>query len=106
MFDIVALEGCPYSAQAVDLLTAMSQRHPNFKFKVTWVNASNKQKYKTPDRQTFPQISFQVKTTRGVQSIYVGGCENLEELISWARQLKTRYGAQIIVPLLQLMNGL
>jgi len=99
MFEIVALEGCPYSQRAVDTLNSLRDT------KVIWVNESSKQKYKTLQRNTFPQISFIVKTNQGqLKKVFIGGMSELENLIDLKNQLKEAFGPQVIAPLLHLMK--
>jgi glutaredoxin len=104
MFEVIALNGCPYSERAVQLLQGISKKNPNFKVNVTWVDGESKNKYKTNGRTTFPQISYAVQTSKGLKKLYIGGCEDIENLIETAAKLKSTYGPQVIVPLLQLMN--
>jgi glutaredoxin len=104
MYEVIALEECPYSIRAVKLLKALSQKNPKLKYKVVWVNETNKHQYKTPERPSFPQISFHVKSSKGINKIYIGGCEQFENLCRSAESLRAEYGPQIIVPLLQLMS--
>lgn len=104
MFEIIALNGCPYSARAVETLEQLSAKNPKIQVKVTWVDSNDKHKYKTPERSTFPQIFYHVKTSKGVKRITIGGLDELEQLIQLKNTLKQQYGSQIIVPLLQLMS--
>lgn len=104
MFEVIALKECPFSARAVELLENLSHQNPNIKVKITWVDQSTKQKYKTSERSTFPQIFYHVKTSKGLKKLFIGGCDNLEQLITIKESLKQQYGSQIIVPLLQLMT--
>jgi glutaredoxin len=76
MFEVVALEGCPYSQRAVDILTKLKHT------KVIWVNHETKHNYKTAERNTFPQISYTHKTKQGdVKKVFIGGMNELEKLI-------------------------
>ena len=95
MFEVVALEGCPYSKNAVQVLEPLGSN-------VIWVNDTTKQKYKTAGRETFPQIFYHVKTPKGQKRIYVGGWNDLENLIAIKNELKKQYGEQIIAPFLHL----
>lgn len=104
MFEVIALKECPYSAQSVETLEQLAAKNPNIRVKVTWVDSSNKQKYKTPERSTFPQIFYHVKTSKGVKRITIGGNDELDQLIQLKDTLKRQYGSKIIVPLLQLMS--
>lgn len=96
MFEVVALEGCPYSKNAVQVLGPLESN-------IIWVNDTTKQKYKTAEHNTFPQISYYVKTSKGLKKMYIGGWNDLEHLIAMKDELKQQYGKQIIVPLLHLM---
>ena len=96
MFNVIALEDCPYSIEAVNTLK-------HLKPKITWVKHENKHKYKTAERSTFPQISYTVKTKKGHKDIYIGGLSDLEYLLDTVKQLKSKnYNAQIVVPMLAL----
>lgn len=80
MFEVVALEGCPYSQKAVDVLTKLENT------KVIWVNHTTKHAYKTTERPTFPQISFVYKSKDGmVKKKFIGGLSELERLIEMKR---------------------
>jgi len=105
MFEIVALDGCPHSASAIETLQALHDANPNLKINIIRVNSNTKNQYKTTDRPTFPQISFQYKSSNGkIHSIYLGGREQFENLVQTAYKLKSDFGPQIIAPLLQLIQ--
>jgi glutaredoxin len=105
MFEIVALDGCPHSASAIKTLQDLHDTNPNLKINVVRVNSDTKNQYKTTERPTFPQISFQYKNSKGqVHSIYLGGREQLESLVEIAHKLKSDFGPKIIAPLLQLIQ--
>jgi hypothetical protein len=76
MFQVIALEGCPYSQRAVEILKSL----PNTE--VIWVDHESKHRYKTPDRQTFPQITYKYKQKNGqLKTVFIGGLSELEKLI-------------------------
>jgi glutaredoxin len=107
MFEIIALEHCPYSANAVKTLESLAEENENFKFTVTWVNQQSKEKYKKTPDDTFPQIVFHVKLSDGrLKKIIIGGNDDLDKLIELTQSLKSEFGPQIIVPLLQLIQCL
>ena len=69
---VIVLENCPYSIAAVELLT-----NHNIKFKKILVNQETKQKYKTEQISTFPQIYIKNNN----KEVLLGGYSNLEEII-------------------------
>lgn len=99
MFEVIALEGCPHSQRAVELMKNLGTKH-----NVIWVPRDSKEKFKTPNRPTFPQISFHVRRSKGPRVIYIGGCDDLENLISTCKNLRTKYDPTIAVPLMMLLN--
>ena len=104
MFEIIALENCPYSKKAVELLNNLQRKNPNIKIKTTWVDDSTKHKHKTAQNNTFPQIRYKVQTKNGMRQIVIGGCDRLEELLALTKQIKGSFGPQIIVPIMQLIS--
>lgn len=71
---IVSLDGCPYSKAAVELLD-------NFKIKYQIINVdwNNKDKYKTNQINTFPQIYLKRKSNN--QTLLLGGYNDLKYFI-------------------------
>jgi glutaredoxin len=69
---IIILEKCPYSIAAINLLNSL-----NIKYKHLKVNQKNKEKYKTKEIDTFPQI-YLVKDEK---KLLLGGYSNLKEFI-------------------------
>ena len=69
---IITLEDCPYSIAAIDLLNSL-----NIKYKHLKVNRINKEKYKTKEINTFPQIYLKKKNN----ALLLGGYSNLKEFI-------------------------
>jgi glutaredoxin len=70
--NIIALENCPYSIGAVDTLVPNKKnKHDNIS--IQWVNYNDKHKYKTNDKPTFPQISF--------NDSFLGGYSQLSDVI-------------------------
>ena len=68
---IVVLEHCPYSINAVQLL----DKH-KIKYKKLTINSDDKEKYKTSEIQTFPQIYL--KKTPSNDSLLLGGFDDLK----------------------------
>jgi len=112
MFYIVALNGCPYSEGAVKLLDNL-----HVKYIAKWIDSDDKSNYKKGNRTTFPQISFIVKTpptklkqktpsiSANNEEIYIGGLDELNNLVAVTTQLKEhQYDGKIILPLLSLMK--
>lgn len=66
----VILKGCPYSNAAHELLTNISE--------FTFVDYNNKDKHKTSDISTFPQIYLKRKDSNG--SLLIGGYDNIKEM--------------------------
>ena len=69
---IITLEDCPYSIAALKLLDSL-----NIKYKHIIVNRINKEKYKTEEINTFPQIYLVKDDTK----LLLGGYSNLKEFI-------------------------
>ena len=69
---IITLEDCPYSIAALKLLDSL-----NIKYKHLIVNRINKEKYKTEEINTFPQI-YLVKDDK---KLLLGGYSDLKEFI-------------------------
>lgn len=101
MFHVLALQGCPYSQQAVDTLTRLTKGNPDLRLEIQWVKAEEKSRYQTRDRPTFPQITYRYKDN----VYYVGGNDRLQELLQLGSALKARYGKPVLLPLLHLMNS-
>jgi hypothetical protein len=103
MFYVVALEGCPYSQQAVQVLHHIK----GLKTTIKWINSQEKSHYKTSQRSTFPQISYLVKptSTGKNQEIYIGGLDELNYLLDTVTNLKTHgFNSQIVIPLMNLLQ--
>ena len=69
---IITLENCPYSIAALKLLDSL-----NIKYKHLIVNQTNKEKYKTEEINTFPQIYLVKDDTK----LLLGGYSDLKEFI-------------------------
>jgi glutaredoxin len=69
---IITLEDCPYSIAAIDLLNSLKIKYKRLK-----VNQTNKEKYKTEEIKTFPQIYLKKKN----DTLLLGGYSNLKEFI-------------------------
>jgi glutaredoxin len=70
---IVYLENCPYSEAALDFIKSNNINH-----EIITVNHSSKSKYKTEERQTFPQIFLKKQGKK--DSLYLGGYDKLNKL--------------------------
>lgn len=70
---IITLKDCPYSIAALELLDSL-----NIKYKHRIVTQTNKEKYKTKEIDTFPQI-YLVKD--GIK-LLLGGYDKLKEFIN------------------------
>ena len=71
---VVTLEDCPYSIAAIELLNSFK-----IKFKNLIVKRNDKEKYKTNEIQTYPQIYM--KKTPTHDSLLLGGYSDLKEFI-------------------------
>jgi len=71
---IVVLENCPYSIATVELLNSFK-----IKYKILNVERNDKEKYKTNEIDTYPQIYL--KKTPSYDSLLLGGYSNLKEFI-------------------------
>jgi len=69
---IIILEKCPYSISAINLLNSLNIKYNHLK-----VNQKNKEKFKTKEIDTFPQI-YLVKDEK---KLLLGGYSNLKEFI-------------------------
>jgi glutaredoxin len=69
---VIVLENCPYSIAAVELLT-----NYNIPFEKILVKQNNKEKFKTSEIATFPQIYM----INDKEQILLGGYSDLEEII-------------------------
>lgn len=77
---VIVLENCPYSIAAVELLN-----NYNIKFQKILVNQNNKDKFKTNEISTFPQIYMINKN----EKILLGGYSDLEEIINIINSSRT-----------------
>lgn len=69
----VLLDGCPYSIKAKELLVQYNIRHID-----TILDDTNKEKFKSNNLSTFPQIFLKKHNSNGSQ--YIGGYSELDEL--------------------------
>jgi glutaredoxin len=70
---VIVLENCPYSIAAVKLLN-----NYNIKFQKILVKQNNKEKFKTNEISTFPQI-YMINNN---EQLLLGGYSDLEEIIN------------------------
>jgi heptaprenylglyceryl phosphate synthase len=103
MFHIIALENCPYSERCAQMFKNELKNAPH---KITWVNSNNKHHYKTsPERMTFPQITFKTKNKKGTQDIFIGGSEDLQHLVNMSEQWKkNKTNVYCILPFMTLLQ--
>jgi glutaredoxin len=73
-FEIVALQNCPYSIAGIELL-----KDNKIKNTLISVNQENKDKYKTEEIQTFPQIYLKKENRDG--SVLIGGYNDIKEFV-------------------------
>ena len=84
MFYIVALQGCHYSLEAVNIIKS----YKNIENKIEWVSQDNKHKYKQK-LSTFPQIYFCYKKNDGKENkVLIGGCDNLKQILNTLNNIK------------------
>lgn len=69
---VIVLENCPYSIGAVELLN-----NYNVPFDKILVKQNNKEKFKTSEISTFPQIYI----INNTEQLLLGGYSDLEEII-------------------------
>ena len=83
MISIYVLEGCPYCKSAMSLLDQY-----NISYKKYVVDSEEKKQIckKQSGMSTFPQIYINASTK---QSILVGGCDNLNEVIKYTKVIKS-----------------
>ena len=70
---VVILENCPYSIDVINLLNILE-----IKYKYLIVKINEKEKYKTEEINTFPQIYLKKNTN---DSLLLGGFNDLEYFI-------------------------
>ena len=101
MFQLICLRGCPYSEEAAETFHKL---FPASAFTIKWIEPENKDRYKTVQRTTFPQISFFVKNSKGKQKeIFIGGWSEFQDLHDMVKQLQNKnYNAQIIIPMMKI----
>lgn len=71
----VLLENCPYSMAAKEILT-----NKNIPHELIIVNQSNKNKYKTDDIQTFPQLYLKKNNYNG--TLLIGGYSDIKNIMT------------------------
>lgn len=71
---VVSLEDCPFSIAAIDLLNSFKIKYKHLK-----VSRQDKDKYKTTEIQSFPQIYL--KKTPSNDSLLLGGYTDLKNFI-------------------------
>jgi glutaredoxin len=71
---VVTLEDCPYSLSSLELLNSYKIKYKNLN-----VKRIDKEKYKTNEIDTFPQIYL--KKTPSNDSLLLGGYSNLKEFV-------------------------
>lgn len=71
---VVTLEDCPYSLSSLELLNSYKIKYKNLN-----VKRVDKEKYKTNEINTFPQIYLKKTTTN--DSLLLGGYTNLKEFV-------------------------
>ncbi len=72
----ILLKDCPYSNAAKKLL----ESYPNINKHIETINRQDKEKYKTPQISTFPQIYLKRKDKNG--SLLIGGYTDLEKMFN------------------------
>jgi len=81
---IFVLNGCPYSIAARDLLLNVKNTE------IIYIDQNEKDKYKTKEISTFPQIYLNKKDSKG--SLLLGGYTDLKyvyDLIKESKNIKT-----------------
>ena len=69
---VIVLENCPYSIAAAELLT-----NYNIPFEKILIKQNNKEKFKTSEISTFPQVYM----INNKDQILLGGYSDLEEIV-------------------------
>jgi glutaredoxin len=69
----IILEGCPYSKKAEELLNSYNNLEKN----IITISYSDKEKYKTNEINTFPQIYLKKKNSNG--NLLLGGYSDLKD---------------------------
>jgi len=69
---IISLEGCPYSQAAEDLV-----KSNNIKSEIIRITQNEKEKFKTKEINTFPQIYLKKKYSSG--EVLIGGYSKIKE---------------------------
>ena len=89
---IVTLKDCPFSNASIDLLNSLK-----IKYKNLIITQNDKDKYKTTEIQTFPQIYLKKKSTK--DTLLLGGYSELKEFTDTF--LNTKYNENNINSFLQ-----
>lgn len=71
---VVTLENCPYSIAALELLNNFKIKYKNLQ-----VSSNEKDKYKTDEIKTFPQIYLKKNISN--DTLLLGGYSNLKEFV-------------------------
>lgn len=102
MFKVICLQNCPFSEQAAQFF----QTHANpSDYNLVWVDHETKQKYKTSEQSTFPQIYYIVKHGKKKVGVRVGGYDQLRSLWGLVKTLKQMgFNEKIVLPLRELMK--
>ena len=72
-FKLICLDMCPYSEAAKELVL-----NNKIKSKIIKINQNEKEKFKTDEIKTFPQIYLEKENSKG--SLLIGGYDILKEL--------------------------
>ena len=78
---LISLKDCPYSEAAQSLL-----KDNNINHKLVLVNRNEKDKFKTDNISTFPQIYLKKENSNG--SVLIGGYDSLKEYYDSAKNTK------------------
>ena len=78
---LISLEDCPYSEAAESLL-----KDNNINHKLVLVNRNEKDKFKTDNISTFPQIYLKKENSNG--SVLIGGYDLLKEYYDSSKNTK------------------
>ena len=107
----ILLEGCSYSNAAFEIM-----KEHKLSDNITWVNQSNKEKFKTEEIKTFPQIYLNKINSNG--NLLLGGYQELSDTINtfynhtisneiidnWIKQ--TKWSKKATLRLIQLLNSI
>ena len=88
-FKLISLKGCPYSQASEELF-----KNQKIKHELVQIDYTEKQKYKSDNITTFPQIYLKKKYSKG--SVLVGGYDDIKEYFDLINESNTDVDKKIL----------